>query len=197
MQVPAPAFDDTDTHLERPETLMELFIAFTMLALQGFGGVLAVVQRELVEKKRWLTLEQFVEEWATAQIMPGPNVVNLSLMLGHRYFGLRGALVALAGMLIAPLFVVLSLAAVYSHFADNQQVQGALRGMSAVAAGLIVATGLKLISALKSNPLGRGWSTGLAICTFVLIAWLKIPLAYVIVGLGTLACVVCYRRIQR
>jgi chromate transporter len=70
--------------------------------------VLAVVQRELVERKQWLTPEEFVEDWAVAQIMPGPNVVNLSLMIGDRYFGLRGALTALAGMLCVPLLVVLA-----------------------------------------------------------------------------------------
>lgn len=194
MQNPATSHD---APLARPHSLKELFWAFTFLALQGFGGVLAVVQRELVEKKRWLSLEQFVEEWATAQIMPGPNVVNLALMLGHRYFGLRGALVALAGMLLAPLVVALALTLLYRQFADNVQVQGALRGMSAVAAGLIVATGLKMIAALKTNPLGQVWTLSLAIATFVLIALLRLPLAYVILGLGSLAFVVCYKRLQK
>src|SRR4051812_33781564 len=138
----------------RPESLGDLFWSFTLLALQGFGGVLAVVQRELVENKRWMTREEFVEEWAVAQIMPGPNVVNLSMMIGSRYFGLRGALVGLAGMLTFPLLVVLGLALVYAQFADNPQVAGALRGMGAVAAGLITATGLKLMSAVRNHPLG-------------------------------------------
>src|SRR5439155_302779 len=84
---------------------------FTLLALQGFGGVMAVVQREMVERKRWLTQEEFIEDWAVAQIMPGPNVVNLSLMIGGRYFGLPGALAALAGLLGAPPVVVLLLSA--------------------------------------------------------------------------------------
>ena len=82
--------------LSAPQSRTDLFWSFTWLALQGFGGVLAVVQRELVEKKRWMTREEFIEDWAVAQIMPGPNVVNLSIMIGDRYFGLRGALAALA-----------------------------------------------------------------------------------------------------
>src|SRR5471030_361623 len=93
----------------RPTSLFDLFLSFTILALQGFGGVLAVVQREMVERKRWLTQEEFIEEWAVAQIMPGPNVVNLSLMIGSRYYGLRGGLVAPAGMLTVPLLLVLVL----------------------------------------------------------------------------------------
>ena len=80
-----------------PRSRADLFWSFSWIALQGFGGVMAVVQRELVERKRWLTREQFVEDWAGAQIMPGPNVVNLSMMIGDRHFGLPGALVALAG----------------------------------------------------------------------------------------------------
>ena len=69
----------------------DLFLTFNRLALQGFGGVLAVAQRELVERKRWLTREQFVEMLALSQVLPGPNIVNLALMLGDRFFGLRGA----------------------------------------------------------------------------------------------------------
>ena len=90
---------------QRPASVRALFWAFTWLALQGFGGVLAVVQRELVDKKRWLTQEEFIEDWAVAQIMPGANVVNLSLIVGDRYFGWRGALAALAGMLALPMAV--------------------------------------------------------------------------------------------
>jgi chromate transporter len=179
----------------QPKSLTDLFVSFTLLALQGFGGVLAVVQRELVEKKQWMTREEFVEEWAVAQIMPGPNVVNLSLMIGHRYFGLRGALAALAGMLTFPLLVVLALALVYAQFADNAQVAGALRGMGAVAAGLIAATGLKLLGALKKNPLGLGACVVFAILTFAAIAIARVPLAYVLLGLGGLACVLTYRKL--
>src|SRR6476646_8131789 len=109
----------------QPRSLGDLYVSFTLLALQGFGGVLAVVQRELVERKRWMTREEFVEEWAVAQIMPGPNVVNLALMIGGRYVGLRGALVALAGMLAAPLVVVLILALFHAHFADNAHLAAA------------------------------------------------------------------------
>lgn len=181
----------------QPQSLTDLFVSFTLLALQGFGGVLAVVQRELVEKKRWLTREEFVEEWAVAQIMPGPNVVNLSLMIGHRYFGLRGAMAALAGMLTVPLLVVLALALVYAQFAANPGVAGALRGMGAVAAGLIAATGLKLMSALKMHPLGLPLCITLAVLCFTGIALLRLPLVYVLLGLGVTACTLTWRKLGR
>jgi chromate transporter len=178
----------------RPRSLADLFLSFTWLALQGFGGVLAVVQRELVEKKRWMTNEEFVEEWAVAQIMPGPNVINLCIMLGSRYFGLRGALVALAGILAVPLLLALLIALVYAQYASHPGVIGALRGMGAVAAGLIMATGLKLLGSLKKNPLGPGLALTLGALGFVAVALLRWPLAYVLLGLGAVACTLAYRR---
>ena len=185
----------TDETRAQPKSLTDLFVSFTLLALQGFGGVLAVVQRELVEKKRWMTREEFVEEWAVAQIMPGPNVVNLSLMIGARYFGFRGAMAALAGMLAAPLVIVLLLALSYAQFAGHPGMQGALRGMGAVAAGLIAATGLKLFGALQKNVLGLPLCIALGVLSFIAIGLLRWPLAYVLLGLGGLACAVAYKKL--
>jgi chromate transporter len=179
-----------------PQSLTDLFFSFTWLALQGFGGVLAVVQRELVEKKRWMTRDEFIEDWAVAQVMPGPNVVNLSLMIGGRYFGLKGAMVALAGMLTVPLILVLLLALVYAQFADQPGAAGALRGMGAVAAGLIAATGLKLFGALLKNVLGLRLCVALGAACFVAIALLRWPLFYVLFGLGSLACVLAYQKLK-
>jgi chromate transporter len=181
--------------LARPRSRTDLFVSFTLLALQGFGGVLAVVQRELVEKKRWMSREEFIEEWAVAQIMPGPNVINLSITLGSRYFGLSGALVALAGMITFPLLVVLALALVYAEFAGSPHMAGAIRGMGSVAAGLITATGLKLMPALKRNVLGVPVASALGGVAFVAIAWLKLPLAWVLVALGGGACVLAFRKL--
>ena len=192
----SPKLPETHTELQRPTSVTDLFVSFTMLALQGFGGVLAVVQRELVEKKRWMTREEFVEDWAVAQIMPGPNVVNLSLMIGSRYFGFKGAMAALAGMLVAPLCVVLALALVYAQFAGHPGVQGALRGMAAVAAGLIAATGLKLFCALQKNVLGLPICIALGALCFVAVALLRWPLAYVLLGLGGAACLLAFRKLR-
>jgi chromate transporter len=125
--------------------------------------------------------------------MPGPNVVNLSMMIGGRYFGLPGALAALAGMLAAPLVIVLLLAALYGSVADSATAQAALRGMGAVAAGLITATGIKLIAALGRNAMSLGVCIGLAVLTFVAIALLRWPLAWVLLGLGGAACLWAYR----
>ena len=177
-----------------PRSNADLFITFTRLALQGFGGVLAVAQRELVEYRRWLTRDQFIEMLAISQVLPGPNIVNLSLMLGDRYFGLRGAASALAGLLAVPLVIVLALATAYAEFASVPVVAGALRGMGAVAAGLVIATAAKLSGTLRTNRMGPLLGAGFALLTFLMIAWLRWPLAWVVVGLGTIAVAVAWHK---
>ncbi|MBS0506086.1 MAG: chromate transporter [Proteobacteria bacterium] len=179
----------------RPHSLRELFWAFTWLALQGFGGVLAVVQRELVDRRGWITNEEFLEDWAAAQILPGPNVVNLSIMLGDRYFGLRGALVAVAGMLTLPLLLVVALAAVYATFAAHPMVAGALRGMGAVAAGLVAGVGCRLAASLTKHPLGLLPCALITATTFIAMSVLRLPLAWVLPVVGGTACALTWRKI--
>lgn len=187
----------TDTPRPGPRSHLELFLAFTWLAIQGFGGVLAVVQRELVDRKQWLTLDEFVEDWSVAQILPGPNVINLGLVMGGRYFGLSGAIVAITGLLLLPLIIVLVLASLYGQVSHLPMVQAALNGMGAVVAGLIIANGVKLIPALRNNPIGH--TLGLvwvAVC-FVAVALLRVPLAFSLLVLGGAACAWAWYRLAR
>ncbi|HEY1092002.1 MAG TPA: chromate transporter [Burkholderiaceae bacterium] len=179
-----------------PQSLWELFFAFNRLALQGFGGVLAVAQRELVERLGWMTKEEFVETLAVAQVLPGPNVVNISLMIGDRFFGLRGAFAALAGMFVLPCAIVLSLAAVSNQLLAHPAMAGALRAMGAVSAGMILGTGLKLLPSLKSNPLGRTLALLMAAATFVAIALLHWPLIWIVVSLGGLGLLAAAWRLK-
>lgn len=181
----------------RPQSLSDLFVSFTLLALQGFGGVVAVVQRELVERKQWLTQDEFIEDWAVAQVLPGPNVVNMSMMIGGRYFGLPGALAALAGMLAVPLVVVILLAVLHSRFATHPGVEGALRGMAAVSAGMIGAAGLKLSASLARHPMPLAWSIALAAVAFALVALARVPLPFALFGIGGLGCILTWRRLKR
>lgn len=166
-----------------PRSPADLFWSCSWIALQGFGGVLAVVQRELVDKRGWLTRTQFVEDWAVAQVLPGPNVVNLVLMLGDRHHGLRGAGAALAGILLFPLLLLVALAVGFASLAHLPEVQGALRGMGAVAAGLVAGTALKLVGALAGNVLGRWLCGGVIAAVFAAVALGRVPL------LGALAAI--------
>ena len=129
--------------------------------------------------------------------MPGPNVVNLSIMIGDRYFGLRGAVAALAGMLTFPLILVLALALamVYAEFSSQPAVAGALRGMGAVAAGLIAGVGIKLFASIRNHPLGRPLCVVLAGLTIVAMAGLRLPLFWILPVLGGAACVLTWRKL--
>jgi chromate transporter len=184
----------TEPRYERPHSQAELFFAFNRMALQGFGGVLAVAQRELVERRRWLSREEFVEMLAVAQVLPGPNVVNLALMFGDRYFGLRGAFVALAGMLAVPLVIVLALTTGYAELSRFAVVSGALRGMGAVAAGLIISTGIKLMATLRTNRLGLPLALAFVALTFIAIGLLRWPLIWVLAGSGSVAIALAWMR---
>lgn len=186
----------TTPHKQRPSSLGELFNTFSMLAIQGFGGVLAFIERELVDKKKWMTRTEFVEEWAIARTMPGPPALNLCIMVGAKHFGWRGALVSLAGMFMFPTMIILTLAIAYAHFGNHPQIVDALRGMGAVAAGMIGATGLKLLSALKTNPLGVKVCAVLVILSFVGIAILHWRLLYVLIVLGGIGYVLAFLKLK-
>jgi chromate transporter len=187
---------ETNQSMAQPASSKDLFITFTRLALQGFGGVLPITQRVLCEQKRWLTKEQFVEILSLGQVLPGPNVCNVALMVGDRFFGWRGAFSALAGMMTVPLILVLLITALYAEFANYPMVAGALKGMGAVSAGLIIGTALRLMSTLKTNPMGVPFCTLIAILVFGLVALLRWPLVWVLIGLGVVACCYAAMRIQ-
>jgi chromate transporter len=182
--------------LRRPASPADLFVSFTLLSLQGFGGVLAVAQRVLCEDKRWVTKDDFLELLAVGQVLPGPNVCNIALMVGDRFFGWRGAFAALGGMMAVPLVIVMTLAVLYVEFAANPFVASALRGMGAVAAGLIIGTALKLAPALRKNPMGVPICAAFGAATFVLVALLRYPLVWVLLGVGSVACAVAWSRVR-
>ncbi|MGQ0597497.1 chromate transporter [Aquabacterium sp.] len=187
--------------LDRPHSLWHLFVAFSALAMQGFGGVIAVAQRELCERRRWLTPQDFVELLSGAQVLPGPNVCNLSLMIGDRFFGWRGALVALAGMIAAPMALMLALAWLLGEAANVGHAQDVIRhalgGIAAVAAGQIIGTVLKLAAPVKDHVLGWPACVALAALAFSMMAWLHWPLVWVLLGLGSLTCVGTYVLLRR
>lgn len=166
-----------------------LFWAFSWMALQGFGGVLTVAQRELVERRGWFTAEEFLEEWALAQVLPGPNVCNLAVVFGGRCCGWRGAAAALAGLLCFPLLLLIGLMWGYQHLAAWPMVAGALRGMMAVVVGLIAGACLKLSRPLLGHPMGPLWCGTVALCALLAIAWWRVPLMVCVFGLGGVACV--------
>jgi len=172
----------------RPESLRELFVVFTLLALRGFGGVLPWAQRVLVEERGWLTREQFTEYLAFGQLLPGPNICNMAIMVGDRWFGWRGSLAALGGMLGMPMVVVLGLAILYGQVADDPVVRRALGGMGAVAGGMIMATGFKLAMAQRKR-----WRWLIfGVLAFVGVGLLHLKLLWVLAGLAPIATLMAW-----
>ena len=179
-----------------PRSRTDLFLSFTWLGLQGFGGVLAVVQREMVDRKQWMTLSEFAEEWALAQTLPGPNVVNLSVMFGGKHFGPTGAMAAMAGLLLLPGLLMLSIVFSFQAFAHLPLVASALHGMGVAAAGMVMAAGWRFGSSLRQHCLGWPLAGALMVASFVLAALMHWPLAQVIGLVGLVSCGLTWWRLQ-
>jgi chromate transporter len=171
-------------------------LSFTWLGLQGFGGVLAVVQREMVDRKQWMTLSEFAEEWALAQTIPGPNVVNLSVMFGAKHFGPTGALAAMSGLLLLPGLLMVSIVFAFQAFAHLPVVASALHGMGVAAAGMVMAAGWRFWPTLKEHPLGWPLALLLMVTSFGLAAVVHWPLAKVIGVVGLVSCGLTWWRLQ-
>src|SRR5262245_58151287 len=157
-----------------------LFIAFLKVGLSGFGGVLPFARRMLVEREHWLTEVEFTEVLSLAQFLPGPNIVNVSVIIGRRFQGVGGALSATIGLMLMPIVIVLALATLYAQFADVPAVRGACNGVSAAASGLILTMGFRMARPIARTP----WQVGIGIVAFAAIGLARIPL------LWTLAAVV-------
>ncbi len=158
--------------------------------------MLPVAQRELVDKLGWLTAADFLALLSVAQVLPGPNIVNLGLMLGDRWFGWRGAVAACAGLLLVPLLVVLLLAAAALQWQHMPAVAGALRGMGVVAAALVLSTAYKLALGTRRSALGVPALVVLTVLTVLAIGLLRWPLPAVVLGLGTLAVALAAWRLR-
>ena len=167
---------DTPAPTNVPRSPGELFYAFMKLGLQGFGGVLPVARHALVDSYRWLTMDEFTDIVSRCQALPGPNIVNVSICIGALHFGARGALAACGGILAVPFVVVLLLGVLYSGYAQVPAVAAALRGVSAVAAGLIIATALRM----AASPRMRSWRAVFGIAAFGAVSLLRLPLALVL-----------------
>lgn len=122
-----------------PPGLMELFVAFAKMSLAGFGGVLVWARRAIVDQHRWMTAEEFNEAFALCHFLPGPNIVNLSVVFGARFRGVPGAVAALFGLLGPPVVIVTVLAAIYARYGQIDALQRILTGVSCAAVGLFLA----------------------------------------------------------
>jgi chromate transporter len=167
-----------------------LFLAFSQMALMGFGGVMPFAYRMLVEKRRWLPDREFSQYLAFSQMLPGPTICNMSILVGWRFNGLSGALASFAGMLVGPTVLVTAVGLIYAGVASHPVVRHALAGMAAVAAGLVVATAVKMaIGLLKAErlPAKLARAVVFAVLAFIGVGLLRWPLILVAAGLAPVA----------
>lgn len=177
---------------KRPD-LRALFFGFSSVGLSGFGGVLPFARRMLVEDRRWMSAEEFNAQLGLCQFLPGPNVVNLAVVVGKRYGGLAGAIAAPCGLLAGPFLIVLLLAWLYDSYGNLPVAQGMLRGVAAVGCGLLFAMAWRMGGALKDKP----WFLPFTVLVVVAIAGLRWPMPLVML-LGLLASgAVAYWRLGR
>jgi chromate transporter len=162
---------------QRP-SLAELFIAFIQVSISGFGGALPWARRKIVEQKCWMTPEEFNEAFALSQFLPGPNVVNFSVVFGTRFGGAAGAAMALLGLLGPPVVIVTILAWLYARYGDLTTLSHVLSGISAAALGLIFATIIKMARPLLKRGLHP--APFIAVIAFVAVGPLHWPLPYVL-----------------
>jgi len=187
--MPKPPIDNTPDAETSNIGPFELFIAFSQLAMSGFGGVLPWAHRTLVERKGWLTQREFVETLALGQLLPGPNIGNMAVMIGYRFAGYTGAAAAFSGLVAGPFLLMIATGLAYQTYGALPLVQQALSGMSAVAAGLVLATGLKM-----TGSLGRQWRPWLFMALALAgVGALRWPLLAVVGALAPFAIAAAWR----
>jgi chromate transporter len=164
----------------------ELFLGFLKIGLLGFGGIAPWARHVIIEERRWLTEKEFAAILGIGQILPGPNTMNASVMIGDRFQGVGGVLACLLGQMAMPLVIITSLAVVYQRYAAVPEVKAALIGAAAGAAGLVLGTALKMAQKIRPTPLGL--LVGLvAFAAVGLLTWPLIPVVAVLVPLGVAA----------
>jgi chromate transporter len=175
-------------------TLSEIFWGFLGIAMTGFGGVLPWAQRMLVEKRKWLTAEKFAEDLALAQFLPGPNIINLSIVVGSRFRGPAGAFIACVGLVGAPVVLMMIFGTLYARYGDTSWLSGPLEGLSASAAGLVIAMTAKLaVPIVKSK---RVLAILFALMAFIGVAVIRFPLWWVLFTLAPLSVAAFWWRLK-
>jgi chromate transporter len=188
--VPAP-----DLPLSTPPGLSALFVAFAKISLAGFGGVLVWARRGIVDQRRWMTADEFNETYALCHFLPGPNVVNLSVVFGSRFRGIPGSIAAFAGLLGPPVVVVTILAALYARYGEIDALRRILAGVSCAAVGLLLSAVFRMMMPLVKR--GDLVALGLLAAVFVAIGLLRLPLPAVLLVAMPLSIAIAFAMRRR
>jgi chromate transporter len=156
-----------------------LFTGFFQAGILGFGGVLPTARRMIVEQRRWLSQTEFNELFALCQSLPGANITNLSAAFGMRHRGITGAAAALAGLLAAPMAIVMLLSGLYARYGALPPVHHALAGLAAAAAGLLLGAAVKIATPVCKS--GRNIAISLLVLLMALVLHVSLPLTMLLV----------------
>ena len=175
-----------------PPSLIALFVAFAKMSLAGFGGVMVWARRGIVDQHRWMTAEEFNETFALCHFLPGPNIVNLSVVFGSRFRGIAGGIAAFAGLIGPPIVIVMILAALYTRFGEIDALRRILAGVSSAAVGLLISVVFRMMMPLIRK---RDW-VGLVVlaAVFVAIGLLRLPLPAVLLAAIPLSIAITFVR---
>jgi chromate transporter len=167
-------------------TLAALFTEFLKVSLCSFGGGLVWARRSVVDQRHWMSEHEFADTLNLIQFLPGPNVIGIAVCVGAKLRGAIGALAALSGFVVIPCAMGFALGALYLQSAKLPLIQNILGGVSAVAAGLLIATGARLLI----PHLGRPVAVLFAALAFAGVVFTKAPLLVVLLGLAPLSIAV-------
>lgn len=180
----------TASKADRQVSLRELSLGFLKIGLLGFGGVAPVARHVIVEDRAWLTEQEYASILGIAQIVPGANTVNTAVIIGDRFQGAPGALVATAALMVLPLLILLGSALLYQRFAGLPQVQAAIGGSAAAAAGLVIGTAIKMARRLTMSNVALLFG----VLAFVSVGVLHLPLIAVVLVLAPLSVGAAFAR---
>jgi chromate transporter len=173
-------------------TLAELFRGFFKITVSGFGGVLVWARREMVINRRWMTADEFNELFALCQFLPGPNIVNLSIIYGTRLYGFWGAAAALVGLLAPPVVLMIIAGAIYARYGELPLFRGGLTGLAAAAAGLLIATAVQMAEPLVRKE--RIPQLLVALAAFIAIGALQLSMLWTLLVLAPISIALAWKR---
>ena len=183
------------TQASKPPALSEIFIAFASISLSGFGGALPWARRMIVERKGWMTAAEFNETFSLAQFLPGPNVVNFSVVFGSRFAGAAGAAAAFFGLMLPPLIIVTIIAVLYARYGNLEILGRILAGIAAAAAGLLIAMVAKMAAPLFRSR--KIWPVAIALVTFTAVGPLHWPLQWVLLVMAPASVALAFLQMRR
>jgi chromate transporter len=172
--------------------LAEIARLFARIGITSFGGGLSAwMYREVVDRRRWLAEDAFLSGLTLGQIMPGANVVNLSVYIGQRLRGWLGSVVAVTALLLPPTIAVVVLGAVLQRFGEFPWLHDLLEGVAAGAIGLTFSVGFR--AARHAASRGR-WAPVLVFAVFGLVGLLRWPMIPVVLCLAPVGVALARRR---